>query len=307
MSALDKTQALVRCDLPVTALEKNERNPNKMKPREFDLLCDNLEQTGITDPILVRPLDYDTFAAVAEDDPTPAEIESSVSAHGLKFRIVGGHHRFDAAVYLGFEMVPVTVIMDEGFDDEAENFQLVRMNVIKGKMDPQAFFDLYSEMSGKYADDVLQDAFGFAEEAEFKKLIEQTSKHLPDKGMQQKFKEAAREIKTIDGLAKLLNEMFTKYGDTLPYGYMVVDYGGQDSIWVQVDKKTMDACRLVGTMCIEQQRTLDDVLGGVVKLIAKGELKDVVDKIIASTPEVEVPKGLGVTPTKDNIKTATEV
>lgn len=307
MSAFDKTTALVRCDLAVTALVKNDKNPNKMKAREFDLLCDNLEQTGITDPILVRPLDLDAFQAVVEEVAHPSEIEAIVAANGLKFRIVGGHHRYDAAVYLGFDTVPCTVIMDPAFDDEAETFQLVRMNMIRGRLDPQSFFDLYNQMSEKYADDVLQDAFGFAEEAEFRKLIEQTAKQLPDKSMQQKFKEAAKEIKTIDGLAKLLNEMFTKFGETLPFGYMVMDYGGHDSIWVQIDKKTMDACRLVGTMCIEQRRTMDDILGGVVKLIAKGDLKEVVDKLIASTPEVDVPAGLGVTPTKENIKTATEV
>ena len=70
----------------------------------------------------------------------------------------------------------------------------------------------------------MQDAFGFAEEAEFKRLIAQTAKMLPDKELQEKFKEAAQEIKTVDGLSKLLNEMFTKYGDTLPHGYMIFDY-----------------------------------------------------------------------------------
>ena len=55
MTAIEKTKALLRLDLPIGLLVKNEENPNKMSQRAFDLLCDNFEQTGITDPILVGP------------------------------------------------------------------------------------------------------------------------------------------------------------------------------------------------------------------------------------------------------------
>jgi hypothetical protein len=277
VTAMDKTGTLERKDLPVELLVPNADNPNKMRAREFDLLCDNLEQTGITDPILVRPL-----------------------GDG-KYRIVGGHHRFDAANFLGFTQVPCTIITDPDFDEEAERFQLVRMNVIRGRMDPQAFYELYLKVADKYGDDVLQDAFGFAEEAEFKKLVEQTTKSIPDAGMRQRFKEAAKEIKTIDGLARLLNELFTKYGDTLPYGYMVFDYGGQRSVWLQVEAKTLQAFDVVGTICIERQRTIDDLVGGLLQLIAKGECKALLEQLIEASPEVELPEGLQLLPTKAHV------
>ena len=203
MTAHAKTQNLLRLSLPVTALVKNEANPNKMAAREFDLLIDNIERTGLTDPILVRPLDYEEVFEIAAKFDMP-DLELVLTKEELKFRIVGGHHRFDAAAYLGLEDVPVTVIMDDGFDEDQERFQLVRMNMIRGKLDPQAFFDLYNSLAPAYSDEVLQDAFGFADEAEFRKLIDQTAKALPDKNLQKKFKEAAEEIKTIDGLSKLL-------------------------------------------------------------------------------------------------------
>lgn len=53
-----------------------------MTTREFDLLVDNMQRTGLTDAILVRP----------QGDGT--------------YRIVGGHHRFDAAQFLGRNEVP---------------------------------------------------------------------------------------------------------------------------------------------------------------------------------------------------------
>lgn len=302
MAAIEKTNNLLRVDLPIGHLKKNSDNPNKMSSREFDLLCDNLDKTGLTDAILVRPVDFKAtmftseMAKGAGEDLATALVEAD-----LEFEIVGGHHRFDAASFLGFEKVPVTIIMDPEFDEEMAKFQLVRMNMIRGKLDPQAFFDLYQKLSEDYTDEVLQDSFGFAEEAEFKRLIDQTAKALPDPHLQKKFKEAAAEIKTIDGLSKLLNEMFTKYGDTLPYGYMIVDHGGQRSMWVRVDSKTMSALDILGTVCIDHQRTIDDVLGGILRSIAKGDLNDFVDGIIAKTPAVEIPENLQVAPTKDNI------
>jgi hypothetical protein len=300
LSAIEKTKELLRLDLPLSLFVKNERNPNKMSARDFDLLVDNIEQTGLTDPILVRPASYSQVATLVMGAGGHARaVEKEAIAMGLKFKIVGGHHRYDAAAYLGFETAPATVIMDPKFDEKKETFQLVRMNTIHGKIDPAAFFKIYSDLQEDYTDEVLQEAFGFSDEAEWKRLINQTAKALPNKDLQQKFKEAAAEIKTIDGLSKLLNEMFTRYGDTVPFGYMIVDFGGQKSVWLRVSKKTMDAVD-----AIDRQRTMDDLFGGVVKLIASGDLKEQLEAIVAATPEVKLPKNLMVSPTKDHLEQA---
>ena len=301
VAALTKTKQLLRLDLPPQLLLKNEENPNKMSGREFDLLIDNLERTGLTDPVLVRPINFEKVKAVADAHKVPSDQVAAFVKQGIKFRIVGGHHRYDGAVYLGFDAIPVTVIMDPDFDEEQEKFQLVRMNMIRGKMDPQRFFNLYNKLASKYSDEILQDSFGFAEEAEFRRLIEQTAKALPDPKLQAKFKEAAEDIKTIDGLSKLLNYMFTKYGDTLKHGYMIVDYGGQRSMWIRVEKATMDALDILGIICADHDRTMDDVLGSIIRKIAKGELNEFTDGVIEETKETPVPKGLQVAPTKDNL------
>jgi hypothetical protein len=304
VSAISKTEQLLRLDLPLHLLVKNKENPNRMSSREFDLLCDNIEKTGLTDPLLCRP---DNFALVHDlahiHRKTGGLVQALVDADA-KFRIVGGHHRFDAAAFIGFDVAPCTIIMDPEFDAEQESFQIVRMNVIRGKMDPNAFFNMFSKLSESYSEEVLQDAFGFASEREFQALINQAAKSLPDPKMQAKFKEAAAEVKTIDGLSKLLNSMFTKYGDTLPYGYMVVDYGGQRSIWVRVDKKTMDALDLIAEQCIESKKTMDDVLGGLLRRLAKGEIPEVMKDAIEAAPPAGVPDGFPLVPTKDNLDKA---
>lgn len=278
MSAITKTKNLGREMIPIGQLVKNADNPNRMTKREFDLLCDNIEKTGITDAILVRPIG------------------------GGQYRIVGGHHRYEAATFLGFEEVPCTIIDDPMFDEDAETFQVVRMNMIKGKMDAESFFAMFNKVASKYSDEVLADAFGFSDEVEFQKLINQAAKSLPDKMMQDQFKIAAKQVKTIDGLAQLLNEMYTKYGNTLPQGFMVLDYGGKRSVWLQVSIKTMQAIDVIGAMCIENKRTMDDVVGVLMQAIAKGEFAGQVAGLIGKTPAAEIPAGFEVLPTKEHLE-----
>lgn len=304
MGAQDKTDSLVRISaLPLVLLQKNEANPNKMRPREFDLLCDNMNLTGWTDPALVRPVDLKAMQKAVKDSGGSAQkLVELMLSRSIMLRIIGGHHRYDAATYLGFDTGPVTVIMDPEFDADREAFQIVRMNVIHGRLDPAAFSAMVNALSDKYSDEVMQDSFGFAEEAEFKKLLNQMAKSLPDKVTQDKFKEAAQEIKTIDGLAKLLNHMFTTYGDTLPFGYMVFDYGGQRSMWLRVEAKTMKALDIIGQVCVAKQRTMDDMVGRVLQLIAKEGQDEFINALVDETPEVEIPKTFPGIPSKDNLK-----
>lgn len=277
-TAQEKTDELERLSIAIDELAFNPRNPNAMRDAEFNMLCDNIERTGFTDPALVR------------------------RCPDGKYRVVGGHHRVQAAKILGFTVVPCTVISDPAFDDEMEEFQLVRHNVIKGKLDPQKFFSLYSRYSDKYGDSLLQDLFGFAEEAEFKRLIQKTAASLPNE-MKKKFLEAAAEIKTVDGLASLLNSLFTRYGDTLPYGYMVFDYGGKQSIWVRASKSTMEALITMGTRCCEESKCLDDALRHLFEDICKdGSLaSEQFAKSLDIAPKVVIPVNFGGVPTKDSL------
>ena len=309
MGAQEKTDKLIRMHrFPLHLMLKNEKNPNKMRPREFDLLCDNMNTTGWTDPILVRPLEYEKLVELnaSTKGEEKALVEGMVSAD-LKVRIVGGHHRYDAASYLGFEEGPVTIIMDPDFDDEMEIFQVVRMNAIHGKLDPTAFMGMLGDLNDKYTDEVLQELLGFADESEFKRLTKQMAKSLPDKVTQEKFTKAAKEIKTIDELSKLLNHLFATYGDTIPYGYMVFEYGGQRSMWLRSTPKTMTALEMLGHICIDNKRTMDDVVGTVVQMIAAPDGQEFLQSLIENIPTVDMPKGMTIVPTKDTLEKMNEL
>lgn len=267
MDAVEKTNKLDRVFLKVDVLEANLKNPNEMTDSEFNMLCDNVEKMGITDPILVRPL------------------------AGDRYRIVGGHHRWEVAKLLGFETVPCTVVNDPDFDEDQEQFQVVRMNTIRGHLSPEKFMAMYQSLSSKYADTIMAESFGFADEDEFRKLIVQVKKTLP-KELQKDFQKAAEELKTIDDLSKLLNSLFTRYGSTLPFGFLCMDFGGKDSVWLRLSNDTRKAVLAIGKMCVDNRRTVDDVIGGLVRMAAAGVLSSQVLQLIASAPEVEIPEGV---------------
>ncbi|MDH5184867.1 MAG: ParB/RepB/Spo0J family partition protein, partial [Gammaproteobacteria bacterium] len=204
----EKTDNIKRGMMDRSKMHPNPLNPNEMQDKEFNLLCDNIQRVGLTDPILVIP---------------HPEIKT-------EFMIIGGEHRWRAADLLGIDSVPYTLIDDPDFNMDDQKFQIVRHNIIHGKMSASKFMDLYSSLSEEYEEDIAAELFGFTDEEEFRKLIKATASSLP-KDMQSDFVQAAKDINTIDDLSKLLNHMFATYGDTLNHGYMIMDYGGKDSLW----------------------------------------------------------------------------
>lgn len=294
---------LLRAEVPVALLEDNEDNPNEMSDREWDLLIDNMKQRGFTDPIYCAPVDHADFLGRLSKATDKAALWAGMEADGKRFRIVGGHHRKKAAIFLQMEHVPCTIDLDPEFDREQQEIQMIRHNVIHGQMKPDKFFALYKKHEAKHGAEMMAQVFGFADQAYMDKLIAQTVKSLPDH-MKQKFKEAAEEIKTVDDLAKLLNYMFTNFGDTLKHGWMCVDYGGQKSIWLRISKKTYDATLVLGDVCVKEGRTMDDIFGRLVQMLAKGELADVWEDALLQTKKIAIPEGFAALPTAENLKKA---
>jgi len=278
MTAVDKTKDLVREFIGVELLDANPDNPNVMDDPSFNMLMDNIEKVGLTDPILVRP---------NPDKPG-------------RYRVVGGHHRLDAAKLHGLTEVPCTIITDPSFDADAEAFQVVRHNVIHGKISPQKFFKMYSQLQGVYSEELAAEMFGFVDQEEFRKLINSTAKGLP-KELQKEFKEAAKELKTIDDLSKLLNRLFNQFGDTLPHNYMILDYGGKDSVWIRMPKPAFKDIQKLGLICKQNKITLDSVLVPLIAELTEGDGSDQLKHLIEQAPTVVLPDDINI-PTEDFAK-----
>jgi hypothetical protein len=306
---------IARMDLPVSLLIPHEDNPNKMNSREFDLLVDNLQQAGFTDPVLVWPGDvkaasfvglYDVIKELPDDDDYKATVVSLLDKAEMNFKVIGGHHRIEAAKYLGWDWVPATIIIDETFTQEMADMQLLRHNTIHGALDAEKFVKLYDKYKSEYPDELLQEMFGFSDDKEFQRLIQDTADSLPPE-IKEKFQEASQDIKSIDELSSLLNHLFNTYGDTLKHGYMILDQGGQKSVWLRMSKTTMDSVLLIGESCIQAEVTMDQMFGKIVQLMASGEAAPFVKKVLEQTPKANIPPGLAVLPTEDNLETVEEI
>ena len=230
----DKAKLHEHVWLPVKVIRKNKSNPNKMDEKTFDLLVENIMEKGVTEAIEVRQV-------------------------GDTYRIISGHHRFDACKKLGWDTVPCVVNNDPDMDDDAELFQLMRMNAIHGQVDPEKFVGMYEQALKKHDAAELQHLFGYADDKEFQKVLKKTEDNLPE-NMKAGFKQSKKEIKTMDDLAKVLQDLFNKQGDTLPYGYMVFDYEGKHSVWFRMKKGDLKTFNQFAGLCVGKGKAVDDVL-----------------------------------------------
>jgi siroheme synthase (precorrin-2 oxidase/ferrochelatase) len=79
--------------------------------------------------------------------------------------------------------------------------------------------------------------------------------------LRKEFDKAKDEIKTVDDLTRVLNRLFTKYGETLPYHYMIIDFGGKESIWVRMaDKRQYVKFKEIADRCREHGKTFRSAL-----------------------------------------------
>jgi len=199
--------------LPIESIRPSEWNPNTQTDAVFNALCENIREIGMVEPVMVKP----------EEDGT--------------YVLISGEHRYEACKVLGYKEIPAFVMED--FDVDKAKFQTVRMNMLKGKLDPVRFTQLFDEMADKYGHELTKQMMGFVDEKAFEDLYISVRKELP-KELQKQLDAAKDEIKNVDDLATILNELFSKYGDTLKHNFMVFTYGGKTHLWVLMTAKLRD-------------------------------------------------------------------
>ena len=224
-------------EIEIDSCVGNEWNPNVMKDREFDRLKREIQESGMVDPIQVVP-------------------------NGEHYRIIGGHHRHMACKALGYEAIPAIVLTDEKWQDEdLQKLETVRLNIIKGDLNPEKFMALYQDASEAHGEDAVADLMGFTDEAAFKKLIGETTRAMRDAGLpdgaveefEDIFGDQSDEERTMENLTAVLQRIFRKYGDTLAQHFMYFDWGGKKHLYVEVNAKSfkkveamMEAVKMAG-------------------------------------------------------------
>jgi ParB/RepB/Spo0J family partition protein len=110
-------------EIPIDLLIPHPANPNRMSASAFAKLCRNIQQTGLYEPVVVRPA-------------------------GDKFQIINGHHRVNALTKLGAQTVSA-VVWD--VEDKSALTLLASLNRLTGKDEPSQKRSLYGQLHTKFS------------------------------------------------------------------------------------------------------------------------------------------------------------
>jgi hypothetical protein len=247
-------------EIPTDKVVPNIWNPNVMDEKEFNLLVQNYQKLPGAVPITV----------VERNDGT--------------YMIIGGEHRWKAARLTGEKMIGAVVYKEGEIDEDLAKFQTMRLNMIHGKIDPKRFVDMYMGLSGKYSEEVLKESMGFINQAEWDRLLSKVKQGLPTKDLKERFDQVKEQIKTMEDLSTILNRLFAEHGSSLPYNFMVFDFGGKENLWVRMDKPLFSTMKMVANECVLNKVTLDAVLNEV--LIMAFNRKEEVTEVMGKLPKV---------------------
>ena len=238
--------------LPVDLLVPNSWNVQTQDDETFKRLVDEVKSgsTGFIDALTVVPLSDGTY------------------------RILGGEHRWMAAKSADLEEVPCTILVGEKWaDEDLQKFVTIRLNMIRGRTDPEKFLKLYNEMVDKYGRESLQGLMGFTDQKAFQKLVDGVKsglrKSLP-KNMADEFDQQAKEAKTAQDLQTIIQALFAKYGDTCSHSFMVFTHGKQEHVYIQASTKSLRSLKKIMTYC---QETNQDINKVIEPILAEGAKK----------------------------------
>ncbi len=106
--------------IPISDMEVNPWNCNVMSEAQMRLLIETVKKGGPEkmQPVIVRP------------------------QQSGKMQIIDGEHRFLAAKEHGWESIPAIIV---SLDDEQAKVMCIKMNYLRGKLDPIRLFDVFYE------------------------------------------------------------------------------------------------------------------------------------------------------------------
>jgi len=206
-------------EVGIGLIDANAWNPNKMQDKTFDRLCREIEENGMNSPLQLVP--------IRQEDGT------------FRYRIIGGEHRFQACRVLGYKFIPAIIM--EG-DEDVQKFITMRLNVITGAVDPAKMVKMYNDLLARHGKEAMADLLGYTDKDAFAKLVGEVKAGAKKAGLPKEaiaeIEKATKELKTVDNLGAVLNQIFTKYGDTVPSNFVWFEFGGKKHVSIACAPKT---------------------------------------------------------------------
>ena len=229
--------------LPVDKLIPNDWNPNKMNEKGFSRLVNEVSEHSVIETCAVVP----------------------VTINGEKmYRIIGGEHRWRAAKEAGDPKVPALILVGDAWQNEdLQKFVTMRLNVLRGSLNPDKFLSLYDDMTNKYGPDAVGKLMGYTDEYVFRKIVDDVKKSLKNslpKDMGKNVDKALSNAKTVDDLSRIVQMLFHQYGDSLDMSFMIFTFGKREHIYVQMNAKTKKMMDKIMMYCRAESKNINDII-----------------------------------------------
>jgi ParB/RepB/Spo0J family partition protein len=253
--------------IPRGNIRPNPWNPNEFDDDTFNELVKSIEDFGFIQPIIVGPLD---------DDP-----------EGFDFEVIDGEHRWTCLDILEVPEVPCIV---KNIDENHRKFLTVRTYRLRGKFNMKGFTKLVEGLMNHFSFEEVAEQLAFTNPDELQEMISMARDSITDPDMRREFDKAKDEIRTVDDLTNLLNRLFTRFGDTLPSNFMLIEFGGKQHLWVRMRKTDFPKIRETARNVMAEGVTFDSFLSHLLttvpieKWVAKH--RDLLEEIPAESKDV---------------------
>ncbi len=244
-------------EIQVDLIDPNPWNPNEQDAKTFDILVEEMDSDGTGVGYI------DLIQVVPQSEPwgVPG-----------RYRIIGGEHRWRGLRVLGHEAVECVVLIDPKWEDEdLQKFVTMRLNALKGKINPKKFMALYEDLADRYAAEDMQRHMAVTDDAEWKSMTKDVRKQLESaldgvgaddekkKKALEDFDKVAKEVKTVDDLSNILNKIFNEYGDTLELNFMWFSFGGKKHLQVSMSAGDWKLAEKVVARSKADNRPIDSI------------------------------------------------
>lgn len=215
-----------------------------MTATDLGRLVREIQDVGFLDPLIVVPI---------------------LDAQGIYYRILGGEHRYKAAMTLGLPGVPCVVLEDPKFqDEELQKAMTARLIFLKGKVDRTKLVHLVKEFADKYSAEKTRDLFAFTDQTAWNQIVWGLKKQIQKAGLPaeavKEFDERARGKTAMKDLTAIVEYLFTTYKGTLSHGYMVFTFSGRQYVYIPATGPTVAAAEKLMNACAEHSIDINLVL-----------------------------------------------
>lgn len=227
--------------LPAELLSEHTGNSNKQSRHAFKELRENIREQGFDENLIVRPIGDGSY------------------------EVVSGNHRFKAGKLEGMKEFPC--VIQENWDQIVAEVQSVRRNYVRGKIDKDLFTAQVNRIQGDHGllmGDIME-RMGFEDPDAFADLYKE-EKEIQEKVQQDVQSTSAGRVKMVDDLGMVISGILEKYGDTIPYSFIVFPVGGREHMYVAANNTLKQTLQTISAQCIAQKMDINIALAGLLNI-----------------------------------------